>query len=174
MEKVLKKEYKNISLLKAFKDLNIPIKAKHYEPNPKRKDNKYDGMVIYSRNDCSTRAMSKVLNLPYEKIFDRQCELAKIYYVCYNHMLVLDNIMVEHGYIYKELPEECEQSLLAFMMTHLKGHYMLISEDHAVAYIDGTIYDNFDSKMKDNCFNWIACKDLYGWYEPMAPFIVKA
>ena len=168
MRHATKKECKEFGLLKSFRRFGIPIKARCWEPNPNRGVNALHDIELYSRADCSTRSMCKVLNEPYEKIFDRQIELSKQYYINFAHLVIMDEIMRAHGYEYSFVYDDVNLTILSFMLSHLVGRYLLITNDHAVAYVDGTLYDNFNPKNIECGFNAICYKELLGWFEPIS------
>ena len=164
MRYATKKECQSFGLLKSFRRLGIPIRARCWEPNPFKNTEQINNIEIYSRSDCSTRSMCKVLNEPYESIFNQQIVLAQRFYLNYAHIVVIDYIMESHGYQYSISHDDVDNTVLSFMLSHLKDRYVLITNDHAVAYIDGTLYDNFDPKNIEEGFSMVCSKMLHGWY----------
>ena len=162
-------EKSKVNLLKWLNDNGYPIRTVKYNPNPTFKMKELNGYPLpKSRNDCSTRAMCKVLGEPFKKIWHEQSELAEKYYIRYNIAPIMDEIMSKRGYnyyFYGAIPNQ-SHLILTFLLTHLTGRYLISSMSHCFAYIDGVIYDDFWSKpdQRNGEFTSIVTKPIAGYF----------
>lgn len=119
----------------------------YYEPNPVR-----TGAI-----DCSTRALSKALNVSWEKAY-----LMKTL----NGLLmgnegvadeVWGSVLRQHGFRRESIPNTCPDcyTVADFCEDHPHGTYVVKSENHAAAIVDGILYDSFNSGNKVPSFYWV-------------------
>ena len=158
---------KEFGLLAFFRKNKIPLRARQYQPNSHVDEKKVNGFRVH-RRDCTTRAMSKVLKEPYEDIFKEQAALAIENYCRYNNDFIINDIMTKRGYIYHKIPPLDYATVLGFMLANPKGRYLLLADGHALAYINGTLWDDFGKKNKGNKekdFAQYVFRRLNGWYD---------
>lgn len=96
---------------------------------------------IRERCDCITRALSTILNIPYDDVFKLQLELS------YEHKLLPDNNLILKDILnrmdfYSMNIQPFEISVAEFMCSHKNGKYIIVANGHATAFIDGVWYDN--------------------------------
>ena len=92
------------------------------------------------RQDCTTRTISKLLNLPYKEVLKNQFELGLKYEVGrINWDVITDDILMAAGYKKRVLLDQCVGQ---FMYEHKTGKYAIKAGGHICAYIDGTWYDS--------------------------------
>lgn len=119
----------------------------YYEPNPVR-----TGAI-----DCSTRALSKALNVSWGKAY-----LMKTL----NGLLmgnegvadeVWGSVLRQHGFRRESIPNTCPDcyTVADFCEDHPHGTYVVKSENHAAAIVDGILYDSFNSGNKVPSFYWV-------------------
>lgn len=123
----LKKEEKFIADMLGIKLRNYNIKYKQKIPGP--------------RKDCTTRALSRLLNIEYYDVLKMQLsEAYNIGTVHANYEKVTENILSNAGYI--TIKVNRRQSVAQFMYEHKTGRYAIVAGGHIVAYINGTWYDD--------------------------------
>ena len=92
--------------------------------------------------DCVIRALTKILDLEWKEVYTglaleglKMCDMP-------SSNTVWGKYIVDRGYLpYTAEMETAEQ----FANTHPKGKYLLATGTHAIALIDGIIYDAWDS-----------------------------
>ena len=120
----------------------LGIKIKKF--NIKYIDNGKTNPDVSHRFDCTTRSLSRVLNIPYYDILKMQLERAIEYSIPRaNYLKITEDILKEYGYSKIKVKK---QTAAQFMYEHKEGRYVIFVESHAFAYINGTWYDN------DHCF----------------------
>lgn len=99
------------------------------------------------RRDCTTRTITRLLNIPYQDVLKKQLELALEYeQVHANYYKITIDILSEYGYEMKRIKSKDRYiSVGEFMATHKKGRYAISANGHIVAYINGTWYDDKDN-----------------------------
>lgn len=119
----------------------------YYEPNPVR-----TGAI-----DCSTRALSKALDVSWEKAY-----LMK----ALNGLLmgnegvadeVWGSVLRENGFRREAIPNSCPDcyTVADFCEDHSKGIYVVKSENHAACVVDGVLYDSFNSENNVPSYYWV-------------------
>lgn len=119
----------------------------YYEPNPVR-----TGAI-----DCSTRALSKALDVSWEKAY-----LMKVL----NGLLmgnegvadeVWGSVLRENGFRREVIPNTCPDcyTVADFCEDHPKGIYVVKSENHAACIVDGVLYDSFNSENNVPSYYWV-------------------
>lgn len=129
--------------LDCMKAYNLPVQFKDYNPNPAMFElvcNIKTGGEV-KRDDCSTRAMSIILQKPYDTILDEQLRLAREHRCSYSLTPIVDKIMRDHDFIGVKC--EPQHMGLIFMLNHPKGSYLIIAAEHVYPLIDGCVYDHF-------------------------------
>lgn len=105
---------------------------KEYNPNP---CGKWVG-------DCVVRALTKVLDKTWEEVYTELCFVGLTMCDMPSSNTVWGRYLVDNGYLpYTSELVTAEQ----FARLHPKGKYLLATGSHAIALIDGTIYDAWNS-----------------------------
>lgn len=115
----------------------LGIKLKEFKIN-------YKYLKCANRQDCSTRTITRLINIPYQDVLRKQLELAVKYeQVHANYLKIAKEILFDYGYEMKRiLLNERYISVGEFMATHKKGRYGIVAGNHMIAYINGIWYDN--------------------------------
>ncbi len=107
-------------------------------PNPQKK------LV----DDCVIRALSIILDKPWEFIYDELSDLGREMYEPSISNNVWTRYLLDNGFIRKVIPDTCPDNCYAiwqFTYDHPEGEYILATGSHVVAVIDGDYYDTWDS-----------------------------
>lgn len=117
----------------------LGIKLKELEPVKYKKgiDDSYE-----LRNDSTTKALSKVLNLPYYQVLDKQYKVAQKYGYLPTYIKVTKEILRQNDYKATKFHTIDEISIAEFLYNHKKGKYIIVGGNHIFAYIDGVWYDD--------------------------------
>lgn len=115
------------------------------------------------RNDCTTRTITRLLNIPYQEVLKKQLELAiKYEQVHANYYKIVADILSEHGYEMKRIPHKDRYiSVGEFMATHKKGRYAISANGHIAAYINGVWYDDQNSLRQPDFFLVQIVRDIF-------------
>ena len=109
--------------------------------------------------DCVTRALSKALDLPYEKVLELQYMKAKKLCYYFSSPEIIQSILEDYGYT--AFPEEIEQGSRWYMygrdiptvnrlcMRYKDRNVVCRTINHLVTCIKGNIYDTFDSSTEE-------------------------
>ena len=113
------------------------------------------GYVYFSNNprgkhnigDCSVRAISKALNIPWESAY---LDLAMEGYELADmpsSNVVINSYLHSKGFSRHSIDDLCPYcySVRDFANEHFKGTYILGTGTHVVAVIDGDFFDSWDS-----------------------------
>ena len=118
----------------------------YYEPNPVR-----TGAI-----DCSTRALSKALNISWEKAY-------ALKYVNGFQMgnegvadEVWGSVLRQHRFRREIVPNTCPDcyTVADFCEDHPKGVFVVKSENHVATVVDGVLFDSWDSSMNVPQYYW--------------------
>lgn len=118
----------------------------YYNPNPSER----------RVEDCSIRAVSKALNIPWEKSF---ALLAKNAFAM-NDMMHADSVwgsvLRSHGFYRKSIPNSCPDCYTAedFARDHPTGTYVLGFGGHVCTVDSGNVFDSWDSSGLSPQFYW--------------------
>ena len=118
----------------------------NYEPNPVR-----EGAI-----DCSVRAISKALDISWEKAF---VMLSLNGYLMGNVLSadeVWGSVLRQHGFRREMIPNTCPDCFTVedFCHEHPRGVYVVKSENHVATVINGVLYDSWDSSQKTAIYYW--------------------
>ena len=106
--------------------------------------------------DCSIRAISKALNIDWEKAY----ALVTTYGFNMGDMphsnSVWGAVLRQHGFYRSSLPNTCPDCYTAedFCKEHQRGIYVLGFGRHVATVIDGNIYDSWDSSKEIPQYYW--------------------
>lgn len=111
----------------------------HFNPNP-RKDT----------DDCVIRALCKVFDQPWEKVYMGLCLKGLELYDWGNNNEVWDAYLRNKGFVREVIPNTCPDCYTVedFCRDHPTGSYILGTGTHAVAVVDGNFYDSGYSGQK--------------------------
>lgn len=120
-----------------------------YEPNPVR-----TGAI-----DCTVRAMSKALDVSWERAHVMLSLNSFLMGTVQVDDLVWGSILRQHGFSRQMVEDTCPNCYTVdmFCEDHPKGTYVVKSQDHVATVIDGTLYDSWPSGGKTV---------IYFWYRP--------
>ena len=144
----------------------LGIKLRTFDPHPLREEaNVYTG----SSEDCIIRCITKIMNAEYKDVYDSLLERSRKLYITsitYNRIIIEELEEKYHCEIYK--PHEYE-TLGEFMHRHKSGRFIIMLDDHSIAYINGTWYDSDDVLKFADLFLtrkifYIACEMKYSKY----------
>ena len=107
-----------------------------YNPNPMRRT-----------DDCVIRAICKVLDMPWEKVYMGLCLKGLQLYDWGNENSVWDAYLRDKGFVREVIPNTCPNCYTVedFCQDHPHGAFILGTGTHAVAIVDGNIYDSYYS-----------------------------
>ncbi len=117
-----------------------------YEPNPVR-----TGAI-----DCSTRALTKALDISWERAYVKKCLNG---FLMGNEGVadeVWGSILREHGFKRRLVPDSCPTCYTVedFCEDHPDGIFVVKSEDHVATVRDGILYDSWPSQNKVVIYYW--------------------
>lgn len=108
-----------------------------YNPNPANR----------RTDDCVIRAISKVLEIPWERAYIMLCVKGLETYDLPNSNNVWGSVLRDNGYVREIIPNTCPDcyTIDDFCRDNPIGTYVLGTGTHAVACIDGNYYDTWQS-----------------------------
>lgn len=117
-----------------------------YEPNPVR-----TGAI-----DCSTRALTKALDISWEKAYVMKSVNG---FLMGNEPVadeVWGSILRQHGFARKMVSDSCPlcYTVDQFCEDHPEGTFVVKSEDHVATVKDGILYDSWPSQNKVVLYYW--------------------
>ena len=107
--------------------------------------------------DCVLRAICILEDMDWLSCYWKLCYLgAQMYIVPNNNESVVRALLLQLGYKSNSLPDTCPvcYTVKDFCLDHPKGKYLLTTNSHAVAVIDGRYFDSFDSGDELPIFMW--------------------
>ncbi len=118
----------------------------HYNPNP----------IAIDGIDCTVRALTKALNISWEKAYTMLAANGFIMSDMPNANHVFNATLRQNGFKRYIIPNECPDCYTAedFAEEHPEGTYILAYGDHVCCVDSGDIYDSWDSSMKLPIFYW--------------------
>lgn len=99
---------------------------------------------INNANDCTTIALSRLLNISWEEAITIQHNKVLETGLAFNSTSNIKEILKEYDYEEIKISPCC--SIASFIINNRKGRYFISSHTHAIACINSTIYD------KDFCY----------------------
>lgn len=117
-----------------------------YNPNP----------IALEGIDCTVRALTKALNIPWEKAYTMLAVNGFAMADMPNANHVVNATLRQNGFTREIIPNSCPDCYTAedFAEEHPNGTYVLAFGDHVCAVVDGTIYDSWDSRNRVPMFYW--------------------
>ena len=109
-----------------------------FNPNPR-------GLLV---GDCTVRAICAVTGRDWRTVHRDQCELARDMGDMPSADRVWWEVLRQEGFEQVLLPDQCPDCYTSedFAEDHPCGVYILGPKEHAVACIDGAIWDTWDSR----------------------------
>lgn len=120
----------------------------YYNPNPVRSDN--------GVGDCTVRAIAKALNISWEQAYVKLSINGYLMGDLPNADTVWGSVLRTEGFVREMVPNTCPDcyTIDDFCRDNPKGIFVLKSENHVAAVIDGLLYDSWDSRMKTPIYYW--------------------
>lgn len=124
-----------------------------YNPNPVIKNPKRS-------RDCFIRAICKVTGFNWIDVYDTLCKTGRKY-----GMMPISSFVVYMAYkdIFESHKINNEITLEEFIKSHTVGKFIVMYRIHAVALVDGILYDdpitNYDKDLKYNVSKYFKVKD---------------
>lgn len=119
---------------------------REYNPNP----------IARNVGDCAVRAITKALDLDWEKAF--MLLMASAYQMgdLPSSDAVWGAVLRQHGFYREAVPNTCPDCYTArdFCIDHPKGVFVLAFGGHVATVVDGDLYDTFDSTNLYPQFYW--------------------
>ena len=119
----------------------------YYNPNP-------TGRV--SVGDCAVRALTKVLNIDWEKAFTLLAANAYQMGDMPSSNSVIGSVLRQHGFYRENLPTTCPDcfTIKDFCYYNPVGTYLVGTGNHVVAVVDGKYYDTWKSGDETVAYFW--------------------
>ena len=118
----------------------------YYNPNP----------IGKRTGDCTIRAISKALDKSWEDVHIGLALQGLEIYVTMESNSTWDLYLRKHGFKRYAIPNTCPScyTVSEFCKDNPIGVFVLGTGTHAIAIVDGTIYDTWDSSMEIPVFYW--------------------
>ena len=119
-----------------------------YNPNPVRPEG--------GAGDCAIRAISKALNVSWEKAYVMLSLNGFLMGEIPNSDLVWGSVLRQHGFVREIVPNTCPDcyTVEEFCDDHPEGIYVIKSQDHVATVVDGRLFDSWDSSMNTPIYVW--------------------
>ena len=98
-------------------------------------------------DDCVYRALSVVLDLPWDIVAIRLTVYVILYHDRADSNLVWGKMLEDYGFKRRSLPDTCPScyTVRDFVADHPNGIYILATGSHVIAVIHGTYFDTIDT-----------------------------
>lgn len=118
----------------------------YYNPNP----------IGKRTGDCIIRALCKVLDMPWMDVHVGLALQGLEIYETMESNATWDLYLRKKGYKRYAIPNTCPNcyTVADFCRDHPEGSFVLGTGTHAIAVIDGVIYDTWDSSLEIPVFYW--------------------
>lgn len=112
--------------------------------------------------DCSVRALSKALDIDWEKAYILLCVNGMAMGDMPSSNSVIGSVLRQNKFKRENIPNKCSDcySIRDFCMDNPKGIFVIGTQNHVVCAINGNYYDSWDSGDE---------KILYVWYKNVKP-----
>lgn len=121
---------------------------KPYNPNPVRPEG--------GAGDCAVRAISMALGVGWEEAYALLSTNGFLMGEMPSSDLVWGSVLRQQGFVKEILPNTCPEcyTVKDFCNDHPKGIYVVKSNGHTAAVVDGDLYDSWDSSMNVPIYIW--------------------
>lgn len=118
----------------------------HYNPNPQNK----------RVGDCVVRAISKAIDQTWEQTYIELSLLGYLMGDLLSSNPVWGAYLKSRGFVREMIPSECPEcyTIADFCREYPHGVYVIGTGSHAVAVIDGIIFDAWDSSAETPLYFW--------------------
>lgn len=118
----------------------------YYNPNP----------LDRRTGDCVIRALTKLLDTDWDTVFVELFTTAFAMKDMMDHNIVWNEYLESCGYVRRVIPDRCPlcYSIADFCDDHPSGKYVVATDSHVVAVVDGNYYDTWDSGDKVPIYYW--------------------
>ena len=110
----------------------LGLKYTNYNPNP------IDSVIDHY--DCSVRALTRAFEKDYDTVYFDLIHKAIPYRYAPNQVDIIADVIKDYGG--KQLKPRVEM-VCTFCARHKTGRYIIITDGHIIAYIDGVLCDNY-------------------------------
>lgn len=119
-----------------------------YNPNPVRPEG--------GAGDCAIRAISKALDISWEKAYVILSLNGFLMGEIPNSDLVWGSVLRQYGFAREIVPNTCPDCYTVedFCTDHPEGTYVVKSQDHVATVVDGVLFDSWDSSMNTPIYVW--------------------
>lgn len=117
----------------------------------------YNANPIAKRgNDCTIRAISTVMEKPWEDVYMEICLYGLRMYDMPSSNAVWGSYLTDQGFSRHIIPNTCPHcyTVKQFADDHPRGSYILALHGHVVACIDGKYIDSWDSGDEIPLYYW--------------------
>ena len=106
--------------------------------------------------DCAVRAISKALDISWEKAYVMLSANGFLMGDLPNSDLVWGSLLRQHGFVREIVPNTCPDcyTVADFCNDNPEGIYVVKSQDHVATVIDGVLFDSWDSSMNIPIYVW--------------------
>lgn len=112
--------------------------------------------VRENADDCAIRAISKALNIDWERAYILLCVNGMAMGVLMNRNEVIFSVLRQNGFKRKNIPDTCPAcfTIEEFCERYPQGTYVVGTGNHVVTIIDGDYYDSWRSGDEIVAFAW--------------------
>lgn len=106
--------------------------------------------------DCAIRAVAMALDTDWDTAYAMIVVAGFIVKDVPSTNSVWGSVLRNHGFKRASVPNTCPDCYTAedFCRDHPKGIYVLVCQEHAIAVIDGRLFDTYNSSDKPVYFYW--------------------
>lgn len=106
--------------------------------------------------DCAIRAISTILDEPWEKVYMDICLKGYELHDMPDSKHVCGAYLTDRGFRRFIIPNTCPDcaTIKTFCADHPQGRFIVVTDGHAVAVIDGNYYDTWDSGNEIPVYYW--------------------
>lgn len=112
--------------------------------------------VRENADDCAIRAISKALNIDWERAYILLCVNGMAMGVLIHRNEVIFSVLRQNGFKRKNIPDTCPACFTVeeFCERYPQGTYVVGTGNHVVTIIDGDYYDSWRSGDEIVAFAW--------------------